>query len=1099
MSRGIVPAVPRGQRIAQGLLSGSILILVAVGVPVALVLVGGLPVPHGLIHAVRVDMSLRQLFERSVADTWIVDAAFALAWCAWLWLTVCVVVEMVSWISGRTPVRVPGSRSMQALAAFLVGTTLAVMSADRIPGPGVPATPRVSMVASASAVAARTNSRLPRLGLSTVKTTGAVGVVDPGAMPTDATDGSTARMKPHLSRTRSRTGAPGSGSTLSERPSLDLPDEQVSGATVGSSAGPVPEIVPESTQLADLVQTVAAPPVRTYVVQPHDTLWSIAGSQLGSPLLWPDIAQANYDRPQPDGRVLTDAHWIDPGWVLILPAEAAVADAVSPSPASTPVAPVAVVPPPSAPASPPSTVTPPPPATPSATAVPPTTDWAPPSAASPRVGVRPTDRAQADPVGSGPLMYGTAGTPKRQTEERHGGFPVTPIGAGLLGAGLVAIIDRMRRAQQRHRRAGEHIRLPRPALSTLERRLRISDDPLAPYSVDAALRTFASGISAAGGPVVAGVQVHADDIELIPGDDSWAGIVPEPFETRLGSSSWYVARRLLSWPEPHDAEVSRVTEAPCPALVTVGRSDSGPCLVNLEAMGSLAVSGEPTACDGLLRALALELATSFWADQFDLVLVGFGQELSRFERVRVMADAAPLIRELEHRGRDGRSLLHTAGYRSFGEARMVAGSDTWDALVVLCGPSVGPSEARDLVDQAGDAETGLAVVVCGDADGSRHTLTLDGTGTSSPLDLLGTVVWPQRVESSELEGLGGLLTTAADLSSVPASVDPYRSIRAPLPRVRPERIEGPDPSGDENDDKQTAPRTREGSEPSGMDSRARSSPAMPDLAARDETANIHGSDVGSIANPEGGSEDHPEVEVQVLGTVEVRGNARQFTRAWAKELVIYLALHPGGVSNDTWATALWPDRLMAASSLHSTASVARRSLGQARDGGDHLPKAHGRLVLADTVGTDWDRFVRLADSDQPGHWRGAMKLVRGRPFDGLRASDWPILEGLSAAVEASVVDVATRLASHCLAARDPAGAEWAARRGLLVSPYDERLYRILLRSSDLAGNPAGVESVMSELLHLVADGVEPFDSIHPETTDLYRALTRRRSFAPSGH
>ena len=64
-----------------------------------------------------------------------------------------------------------------------------------------------------------------------------------------------------------------------------------------------------------------------------------------------------------------------------------------------------------------------------------------------------------------------------------------------------------------------------------------------------------------------------------------------------------------------------------------------------------------------------------------------------------------------------------------------------------------------------------------------------------------------------------------------------------------------------------------------------------------------------------------EVEVLVLGAVEVRGNARQFTRAWAKELVIYLAIHPDGVSNDTWATALWPDRLMAASSLHSTASV----------------------------------------------------------------------------------------------------------------------------------------------------------------------------------
>jgi hypothetical protein len=27
--------------------------------------------------------------------------------------------------------------------------------------------------------------------------------------------------------------------------------------------------------------------------------------------------------------------------------------------------------------------------------------------------------------------------------------------------------------------------------------------------------------------------------------------------------------------------------------------------------------------------------------------------------------------------------------------------------------------------------------------------------------------------------------------------------------------------------------------------------------------------------------------------------------------------------------------------------------------------------------------------------------------------------------------------------------------------------------------------------------VEPFDSVHPETTDLYRSLTRRRRFAPA--
>jgi DNA-binding SARP family transcriptional activator len=234
-----------------------------------------------------------------------------------------------------------------------------------------------------------------------------------------------------------------------------------------------------------------------------------------------------------------------------------------------------------------------------------------------------------------------------------------------------------------------------------------------------------------------------------------------------------------------------------------------------------------------------------------------------------------------------------------------------------------------------------------------------------------------------------------------------------------------------------------------------------------------------------------EVEVQILGPVAVVGASRPFTRAWAKELVVYLALHPHGVSNDTWAAALWPDRLMASSSLHSTASVARRSLGRASNGRDHLPRAHGRLELADTVGTDWQRFVRLADSDDPADLKAALDLVRGRPFDGLRASDWPILEGISPAIEAGVVDVAGRLAGIHLRNGDAAQAEWAARRGLVVSPYDERLYRMLLRAADGAGNPAGVESVMAELIRLVADEVEPFDSVHPSTMELYRSLTRR--------
>ena len=125
-------------------------------------------------------------------------------------------------------------------------------------------------------------------------------------------------------------------------------------------------------------------------------------------------------------------------------------------------------------------------------------------------------------------------------------------------------------------------------------------------------------------------------------------------------------------------------------------------------------------------------------------------------------------------------------------------------------------------------------------------------------------------------------------------------------------------------------------------------------------------------------------------------------------------------------------------------------------------------------------------------WREALALVRGRPFEGMRATDWSVLDGTAPAIESAVVDLSGRLAGACLRAGDPRGAEWSARRGLMVSPYDERLYRMLLRAADAAGNPGGVESVMAELVRVVADEIEPVESVHPSTLALYRSLSRRR-------
>ncbi|HXP33688.1 MAG TPA: BTAD domain-containing putative transcriptional regulator [Acidimicrobiales bacterium] len=115
-------------------------------------------------------------------------------------------------------------------------------------------------------------------------------------------------------------------------------------STTPSPYGPHPA---PSVQVATspATATTAAPPATVpYTVVRHDTLWSIAQTRLGDPLLWKEIFALNEGRPQPDGRTLTDPHWIYPGWTLILPPV---------TPASVPV-PIA----PTSPATGPTTTTP---------------------------------------------------------------------------------------------------------------------------------------------------------------------------------------------------------------------------------------------------------------------------------------------------------------------------------------------------------------------------------------------------------------------------------------------------------------------------------------------------------------------------------------------------------------------------------------------------------------------------------------------------------------------------------------------------------------------------------------------------------------------
>jgi DNA-binding SARP family transcriptional activator len=236
------------------------------------------------------------------------------------------------------------------------------------------------------------------------------------------------------------------------------------------------------------------------------------------------------------------------------------------------------------------------------------------------------------------------------------------------------------------------------------------------------------------------------------------------------------------------------------------------------------------------------------------------------------------------------------------------------------------------------------------------------------------------------------------------------------------------------------------------------------------------------------------VEVAVLGPVRVRGAPRPFHRAAARELVVYLAFHREGVRHDEWALALWPDRPVAASTVYSTASDARRALGRAPDGAARLPSG-SRLRLHGSVTTDVDRFAALARS---GRWTDALRLVRGPLFGALRRSDWAVLDGTLVQVESSVVHAVLQGADALLSTGRGPESEWLVRRGLVVSPYDERLYRALLRALAAQGNRLGLRAAMAQLLVMSGDPLvtrlpagwerASWEPRHPETSALYREL-----------
>ena len=703
------------------------LLAIVVTIPIVLAAMGGWPLTTvGYRQAVQT-VSAHGSVDPHLVGAWLWRGALIVAWISWMWMTVCVVLELRSWMTGRAPVRLPASRAVQSVAAFLVGTTLA-LSAVGTREPPV----RASSNTRTSAIVP------PAVGLKVIDDWSLVG-------STQRWDESTGRYV-----FTSETGP----KNRSTDQSADAISEDVSGRSAHRSTGPIVSSDGHDGPAQPAYRhgsTIADTSPSQHQVEARETLWSIAADHLGSSLRWRELAELNYGIRQADGGALTTAHWVTAGWLLQLPRNT---DSVRPDGRQL--------------------------------------------ARQPDSHTQSTDReafTTHPTVGSGNRsgQGGPEPSPTPAMEDRSldvvydnggpsAGAPLVPVGGSVVGAGVVSILDRMRRAQQRRRSSGRLIRLPDQSAATIERRLRIGDGSEAISTIDLSLRLLNRQWHDVVGdvPVVRGVRILDEVVELVVEGLDGSVRLPDHMVAGDDGTSLLVDRSSLSR-RAQSTRRLRSARSPAPLLVTAGRGADDTVMVNLESLGSLVIQGDDGGCDAVLRALALELATSHWSGQFDLIAVGFGTELERFPRVRSTTDAPSVVRSLCHRRIGAHQALEASGYASFGEGRCLTDSDRWDPIVVICSSSVDRADVDELLEAGSDPAAGMAVVAVGRRHTAAYGVTLSSAHPSPSLELLGSVVFPHMIQAEETAQVTALLDTAGSRESVLSSDEPYVHLSVPVP------------------------------------------------------------------------------------------------------------------------------------------------------------------------------------------------------------------------------------------------------------------------------------------------------------------------------
>ncbi|WP_345411349.1 hypothetical protein [Pseudonocardia xishanensis] len=552
------------------------------------------------------------------------------------------------------------------------------------------------------------------------------------------------------------------------------------------------------------------------------------------------------------------------------------------------------------------------------------------------------------------------------------------------------------------------------------------------------------------------------------------------------------------WILPSSATTAPTARNSYPAVASIGRLEDGSTVfTDLEADSVLHLVGNRYRAAELLRNIALELGTSVWAEDLELIVVGLDPDLTPLghHKVETFDDLRPALQRFT----DGLDLsvseLDTG--QDGAPARRAAG-DPSDALVVtvLVVHGVDLYDERLLKDVCerllARGRTSAVVLTSSTATslpGPR--LSVDEDGILADVEWAGGHVRAEQMPQDLAVSLLDVLATAqAPDEPVPPAAEEH-------PWAQQMTIDGAwDPELDEPEP---------AAEP--LPSPARTTEQERRLVRVENDDPDLDDDLAEW----GDTETPARPLIAVLGEPQVRapGGPPPIRAAWQIEVVVYLAFHERGVSREKLTTDLWPDnKATSASNVRRTVAELRPWIGKhpTRPDIEFIPSlstsGDGRYRITGHL-LDWELFRRLRKRAQAraaaGHiadaradYLNALRLVRGPILSPLRNRGYAWLNNPDqhhdTLIPGFVIDTAHELVDLSLAEDDIEKARWAAEVGRLVDPDSthDSPFLDLMRISHAEGD-TGAMRQYAELL-LAERDFEVGEDLPPESFEVFNRL-----------